>query len=47
MHPPLEDGQQATYDVGYGIDTGEGIEVPDRLRISVEMGPTEAIVFGF
>jgi hypothetical protein len=49
---PLQDGQQMTYDVGFGIDVGEGIEVPDGVRISVQMGdgwngePTETFVFG-
>ena len=49
---PLQDGQQITYDVGFGIDVGEGIEVPDGVRISVQMGDgfngetIETIVFG-
>lgn len=50
--PALQDGQQITYDVAFGIDVGEGIEVPDGVRISVQMGdgfngePTETIEFG-
>lgn len=50
--PALQDGQQITYDVGFGIDVGEGIDVPGGVRISVQMGdgfngePTETIVFG-
>ena len=48
----LHDGQQITYDVGFGIDVGAGIEVPDGVRISVQMGDgfngetIETIVFG-